>query len=252
MRAVGDESRPPCHKKKGSLLSCEHPSKLFDSQDSVGRRWCSFRWKLRLKGTAHGEGLANSFIVFGAAYCNSRCMTEKVKVLLQNGIQEMEIASLPEGNRLEYYAAKQFLELYNENRSVRYAIDLLQDSPDVACVPQPFYIEVATVFDKPTDAPKMLGRAEGAGGVRELHEAINQINRILSDKASKRYGVANCVLVIRHGVPIFSGDDFRLHADEFVVPATHDFSEIYLLAFREENGLLHVGQDLIRLFPEEC
>jgi len=38
MRAVGDESRPPCHKKKGSLLSREHPSKLFDSQDSVERK----------------------------------------------------------------------------------------------------------------------------------------------------------------------------------------------------------------------
>jgi hypothetical protein len=38
MRAVGDESRPPCHKKKGSLLSCDRPSKLFDLQDSVGRK----------------------------------------------------------------------------------------------------------------------------------------------------------------------------------------------------------------------
>lgn len=72
-------------------------------------------------------------------------MTEKVKVRLQNVIQEMEVASLPEGNRLEYYAAMQFLEIYNADQTVRYEIDLLQDSLDVACVPQPFDIEVATV-----------------------------------------------------------------------------------------------------------
>ncbi len=47
---------PPCYKKKGSLLSCEHPSKLFDSQDSVGRRRCSFRWKLYLNGIAQVQG----------------------------------------------------------------------------------------------------------------------------------------------------------------------------------------------------
>jgi len=57
--------------------------------------------------------------------------------------------------------------------------------------------------------------------------------------------------LIRHGVPIFSGDDFRRFADEFVIPARHEFRGIYLLAFREENGLLHVGQDLIRLFSVE-
>src|SRR5207244_5925486 len=82
-------------------------------------------------------------------------------------------------------------------------------------------------------------------------QAINQVNRILADKATKRYGVPNCVLLIRHGVPIFSGDDFRRFADEFVIPARHEFRGIYLLAFREENGLLHVGQDLIRLFSVE-
>jgi hypothetical protein len=176
-------------------------------------------------------------------------MTEKVKVQSQNGIQEMEVADLPEGTRLEYYAAKQFLEIYNRDRGVPYEIDLMQDSPDVACKPQPFFIEIATVFDKPTDAPKLLGRAEGPGGVREIHAAIQQINRILIDKAAKRYGVASCILVIRHGVPIFSGEDFQMYADEFVVPAAHDFKEIYLLAFREQNGVLHIGQDLNRLFP---
>lgn len=58
MRAVGDEARPPCHKNKGSLLSCDHPSKLFDSQDSVGREWCSFRWKLHLNRTAQARGFS--------------------------------------------------------------------------------------------------------------------------------------------------------------------------------------------------
>lgn len=178
-------------------------------------------------------------------------MMETVKVLTGEGIQEMEVSALPEGNRLEYYAAKQFLEIYNGGPTVRYEIDVLQDSPDIACIPTPFFIEVATVFDRPTDAPKILGRADGAGGVREIHAAIEQVNTILADKATKRYGVANCILVIRHGVPIFSGNDFRLFADEFVIPATHEFSRIYLLAFREENDLLHVGQDLIRLFPME-
>ncbi|MEK6533664.1 MAG: hypothetical protein AABZ52_07205 [Nitrospirota bacterium] len=178
-------------------------------------------------------------------------MMEMVKVLTVSGIQEMEVSALPEGNRLEYYAAKQFLDIYNRGRTVRCEIDLLQDSPDIAGLPAPFYIEIATVFDRRTDAPKILGRADGAGGVREIHAAIEQVNKILVDKATKRYGVANCILVIRHGVPIFSGDDFRRFAEEFVIPATHEFSGIYLLAFHEENGLLHVGQDLIRLFPME-
>lgn len=176
---------------------------------------------------------------------------ETIKVRFQDGIQAMEVSALPEGNRLEYYAAKQFLEIYNKGRAARYEIDLLQDSPDVVCVPSHFYIEVATVFDQPTDAPKILGRAEGAGGVREIHAAIEQVNRILGDKSSKRYGVPNCVLVIRHGVPIFTGQDFRLYADEFIIPNTHDFSGIYLLAYLEKNGELHVGKDLIRLFPRE-
>jgi hypothetical protein len=174
---------------------------------------------------------------------------ETVRVQTVGGIEEVEVATLPEGNRLEYYAAKQFLEIYNEARQVRYEIDLLQDCPDIACVPTPFFIEVATVFDRPKDAPKLLGRAEGFGGVREIHAAIQQVNRILSDKASMRYGVINCILVVRHGVPVFSGDDFRLFADEFATPETHEFSEIYLLAFLERNGVLHIGRDLIRLFP---
>lgn len=178
-------------------------------------------------------------------------MAEKVKVQSQEGIREIEVPSLPEGTRLEYYAVKQFLEIYNNGRDSPYEIDLMQDSPDVACKPQPFFIEVATIFDKPTDAPKLLGRAEGLGGVREIHAAIQQINRILIDKAAKRYGVANCILVIRHGVPIFTGEDFRMYADEFVVPVTHEFKEIYLLAFREQEGVLHLGEDLVRLFPSE-
>jgi hypothetical protein len=177
-------------------------------------------------------------------------MPEKVKVQIDNGVQEVEVATLPEGNRLEYYAAKQFLEIYNRGQAVPYEIELLQDSPDVACKPQPFFIEVATVFDKSTDAPKLLGRAEGQGGVREIHAAIQQINRILVDKAAKRYG-GSCVLVIRHGVPIFSGEDFRIYADKFIVPASHEFKEIYLLAFRDQNGVLNIGQDLIRLFPSQ-
>jgi len=37
--------------------------------------------------------------------------------------------------------------------------------------------------------------------------------------------------------------------DEFDIPQAHEFTEIYLLAFREKNGLLQVGSDLIRLFP---
>ncbi len=173
---------------------------------------------------------------------------ERVKVLTTAGIQDMDVSELPEGNRLEYFATKQFLKLYNESRPTPYAIDLLQDSPDVACVPGPFYIEVATVFDRPTDAPKILGRAEGIGGVREIHAAIGQVNTILRNKASKRYSVANCILVIRHGVPIFTGDDFRIYIDDFLIPETHVFTEIYLLAFREEHGVLHLGEDLICLF----
>lgn len=106
------------------------------------------------------------------------------------------------------------------------------------------------MFDNPIDAPKLLGRSDAVGGAREIHSAIQQVNDILENKASKRYGVANCVLVIRHAVPVFNGDDFRLYIDEFIVPESHEFSEIYLLAFLEKNGLLHIGKDLIRLFPE--
>ena len=176
-------------------------------------------------------------------------MAEKVKVQSRNGVREMEITALPEGTTLEYYAAKQFLEIYNRDQGHSYEIDRMQDSPDIACKPQPFFIEIATVFDKPTDAPKLLGRAEGPGGVREIHAAIQQINRILIDKAAKRYGGTNCILVIRHLVPIFTGEDFRMYADEFVIPTTHQFKEIYLLAFKEQDGDLRPGQDLICLFP---
>jgi hypothetical protein len=95
-------------------------------------------------------------------------MTEKARVQTQSGIKEIEVVSLPEGTRLKYYAAKQFLELYNQGREISYGIDLMQDSPDVVCKPKSFFIEIATVFDKPTDAPKLLGRAEGQGGVREI------------------------------------------------------------------------------------
>ncbi|CUS39911.1 hypothetical protein COMA2_90090 [Candidatus Nitrospira nitrificans] len=39
--------------------------------------------------------------------------------------------------RLEYYAAKQFFEIYNNDREISYEIALMQDSPDVACKPKP-------------------------------------------------------------------------------------------------------------------
>jgi hypothetical protein len=47
MRAVGAESRPPCQCEKGSLLA--RPSRLFNLQDSVGRkmvgvRGAAFEW----------------------------------------------------------------------------------------------------------------------------------------------------------------------------------------------------------------
>ena len=45
-----------------------------------------------------------------------------VNVQSQHGIQEMEIAALPEGTRLEYYAVKQFLEIYNNDREISYEI----------------------------------------------------------------------------------------------------------------------------------
>lgn len=174
---------------------------------------------------------------------------ERVRVEKPAGIELADVSSLPEGNRPEYYAAKQFLEIFNRDRQVPYEIDLLQDCPDVACTPAPFYIEVATVFDTPTDASKLLGRGEGVGDLREIHAAIRQVKGILRDKASKRYGVVNCILVIRHGVPIFTGRDFRRFVDKFIIPKTHGFDEIYLLTFLETNGLLTVGGDLLRLFP---
>ncbi len=121
---------------------------------------------------------------------------ERVRVAKPTSIELADVSSLPEGNRLEYYAAKQFLEIFNRDRQVPYEIDLLQDCPDVACTPAPFYIEVATFFDTPTDAPKLFRRGEGDGGVREIHAAIQQVNGILRDRASKRYGVVNCILGI--------------------------------------------------------
>lgn len=176
-------------------------------------------------------------------------VVEKVKVARPTGIEFEDVSTLPEGCRLEYYAAKQFLKILNIGRHVPYEVDVLQDSPDVACTPEPFFIEVATVFDTPTDAPKLFGRAEGIGGVREIHAAILQVNKILKDKSSKRYGVDNCVLVIRHAVPVFTGNDFRRFRDEFVIPDNHAFSGIYLLAFLETDGMLRLGGDLVCLFP---
>ena len=176
-----------------------------------------------------------------------------VTVLKQNGTKEaVEVSTLPEGNRLEYFAVKQFLEIYNRDNQTTFSINLLQDAPDVVCTApgkEWLYIEVATIFDRPTDAPKILGRAEGLSGAREIHHAINQINQIMISKAKKRYGVKNCILLLRHGVPVFSGDDFRLWREDFIIPSGHDFKEIFLLAYRQKNGMMYVGEDLICLFP---
>ncbi len=166
--------------------------------------------------------------------------------------ERVQTSTLPEGNRLEYFAVKQFLEIYNRENTTAFHISLLRDAPDVECTEPSggvLYIEVATIFDRQTDAPKMLGRAEGPGGAREIGEAIRQINNVMASKSTKKYGFPNCTLLLRHGVPIFSGDDFRLSIDDFIIPLSHDFREIYLLAYRQDGGVMHVGQDLIRLFP---
>jgi hypothetical protein len=177
-----------------------------------------------------------------------------VTVLRKDGTKEaVDVSILPEDKRLEYFAAKQFLEIYNRKNRTSFRIELLQDAPDVVCAQgnETLDIEVTTVFDYRTDAPKILGRAEGLGRAREIGAAISEINRVINSKSTKNYGSENCILLLRHGVPIFTGVDFRQRIGNFIVPKTHSFKEIYLLAHRDENGTMHVGKDLIRLFPQE-
>jgi hypothetical protein len=171
-------------------------------------------------------------------------------------LDTVPVSTLSEKKRLEYYAAKQFLALYNMENHTTFRITVLRDAPDVECADlagNPLYLEVATVFDRNTDAPVMLGRtAHRPARPREIQDAIQQANEVIASKTSMRYGCPNTVLVLRHAVPVFSGLDFRLQIQDFRIPESHGFLEIYLLAHREDGGVMHLGEDLVRLYPTFC
>jgi hypothetical protein len=149
-----------------------------------------------------------------------------------------------EKKALERGAVANFIECF-VNRFDRGLLEFVDHlpppHPDTLCDlnGDPIYIEVAHIYGTRADAKLLLGRRGRSKPTAEEQfnsslipldvRTLAPLNRVLAEKANKKYEGTPVWLLIRSGLPLWTEKDFADHREEIVVPINHPFDEIWLL-----------------------
>ncbi|WP_440054848.1 hypothetical protein ACSLBF_01410 [Pseudoalteromonas sp. T1lg65] len=154
---------------------------------------------------------------------------------------------------LEHDAVKLFLRQYEQEfgTPMRHIWHNEPNRPDVSCYQgnEQLDIEVAHFYASETEAMAVLGRELGLHLQHELAEMAwapdkDQLKvglqRLLNQKAKKRYQSERVWLLIRNASPLYHLYDFTKLKSVWSEPDEHPFEQIWLLCDFHEGGLLRL------------
>ncbi|GEK08586.1 MULTISPECIES: hypothetical protein [Pseudoalteromonas] len=165
----------------------------------------------------------------------------------------MDRASEAEKIKLEHDAVKLFLRCYEEQFSVpmRHIWHNQPNKPDVSCYQGEYKldIEVAHFYASEQEAMAVLGRPLSLSIQRELAAMSQTVNsdplsiglqRLLNQKAKKKYDSERVWLLIRNASPIYHSEDFKRLKNSWAIPDSHPFEEVWLLCDFYQGELLQL------------
>lgn len=153
--------------------------------------------------------------------------------------------------RLEHEAARLFMRLYQRRFgvSMRHIWHNEPAKPDVSCylADTRLDLEIAHLYGSEAEAMQLLGR-ELSDQTREALTALQQIpvqermlsalERLVRQKAHKRYDSSRVWLVIRNTHPMWLPGHLQSFRQNIALPATQPFEQIWLVAdYRGEHGI---------------
>ncbi|MEJ6474978.1 hypothetical protein [Pseudoalteromonas piscicida] len=165
----------------------------------------------------------------------------------------MDRASEAEKIKLEHDAAKLFLRCYEARFAVhmRHIWHNEPNKPDVSCYQgeAQLDLEIAHFYASEKEAMAVLGRPLSLSIQREL-AAMSQaadsdplslgLQRLLNQKAKKRYESDRVWLVIRNASPIYHSEDFKRLSAAWEIPDFHPFEQVWVLCDFYKGELLRL------------
>lgn len=155
--------------------------------------------------------------------------------------------------KLEHEAAKLFLRCYESQFGVhmRHIWHNEPNKPDISCYQdkQQLDIEVAHFYASEKEAMAVLGRPLSLPIQRELAKMTQAasedrlcigLQRLLNQKAKKRYDSERVWLLIRNASPIYHFSDFENLKATWEIPDCHPFEQVWVLCDFYKGGLLRL------------
>lgn len=157
--------------------------------------------------------------------------------------------------RLEHEAARLFMHCYEANtrKPIRHIWHNQPMRSDVSCTleGERLDLEIAHLYGSEAEAMAILGRELSEQTQAELHSLdleaderlLKALNRILLNKAGKRYQTDKVWLVIRNTHPQWGKDEIKKLFGHITVPENHPFEKIWMVADMEAKT------GIVRLYP---
>ncbi|AEF55175.1 hypothetical protein [Marinomonas posidonica] len=157
---------------------------------------------------------------------------------------------------LEHQAAKLFMRCYEKNtgKPIRHIWHNDPMRPDVSCMfeGERLDLEIAHLYGSEEEAMEILGRHLTS----QTHQVLAQLrqepvedrllkalNKILENKAGKRYRTKRVWLVIRNAHPAWRQEDIKALEHLISIPEPHVFEKVWILGdFEGKTGI-------VRLYP---
>ena len=154
----------------------------------------------------------------------------------------MNATSQHEKIQLEHQAAALFMKLYERNTNIRmrHIWHNEPNKPDVSCYREDkkLDLEIAHLYGSETEAMAILGREISLEMQQELAQMMQEpselrlqtaLQRLLHNKAQKRYQSDNVWLVIRNASLLWQAEDIISIKHALYIPDSHPFEQRYYL-----------------------
>lgn len=158
---------------------------------------------------------------------------------------------------LEFHSVQNFITQYNviHGNTLAFIQQCKPPMPDTLCRldQKEVGIEVVHTYGTGEEAAMRLGNRRSEEFPHEVHlarritpldvRALNSLNQVLHDKATKQYVFSPTWLLIRNAFALWSIAEYEEHRNGIFVPDVHPFEQIWLLI--DANSVL--GQGIMRL-----
>ncbi|WFE68319.1 hypothetical protein P8S54_08860 [Thiomicrospira sp. R3] len=160
--------------------------------------------------------------------------------------------------RLEHEAARLFMRAYEKIHGIqmRHIWHNEPQKPDVSCYwnGNKLDLEIAHLYASTEEAKHLLGRELTEHTRLELehlsltppdHRLLEALNRLLANKAEKRYDSVTTWLVIRNTHPTWQRQDFEARCHYINLPESHPFEQVWLLGdMAGESGIIRLDNQV--------